>query len=98
LALYILSMLALAYVIRELGALWTVKVMIAQGHTLKQSWPFRTLRHPNYYLNIIPELLALALIMKAWLTLLFLFPPYLVALVCRIRIEESAMRRRFSTY
>lgn len=98
LILYGFAMLALLYVIRELGKLWTIKVMIAPSHTLKQNWLFRTLRHPNYYLNIIPELLALALIMKAWLTLLILFPLYLVALICRIRIEEAAMRQRFSAY
>jgi isoprenylcysteine carboxyl methyltransferase (ICMT) family protein YpbQ len=97
-ALYLFSMLALVYVIYELGGLWTIKVLIAPNHMLRQSWLFRNLRHPNYYLNIIPELLALALIMKAWLTLVILYPCYLIALIRRIRIEEAAMRRRFSAY
>lgn len=98
LACYGFAMLALLYVIRELGGLWTIKVLIAPGHALKQSWLFRALRHPNYYLNIIPELLALVLIMKAWLTFFLLFPAYLATLICRIRIEEAAMRERFPEY
>jgi isoprenylcysteine carboxyl methyltransferase (ICMT) family protein YpbQ len=98
LALYIFAMLALLYVIRALGGLWTVRVMLAPAHTLRRDWFFRTFRHPNYYLNILPELLAMVLIMKAWLTLVLVFPPYLVALACRIRIEEAAMRQRFSAY
>jgi isoprenylcysteine carboxyl methyltransferase (ICMT) family protein YpbQ len=63
LAGYGFAMLGLAYVIRELGDLWTVKVFIAPEHTLKTSWLFRTARHPNYYLNVLPELVGLALIM-----------------------------------
>jgi isoprenylcysteine carboxyl methyltransferase (ICMT) family protein YpbQ len=97
-ALYFFAMLALAYVIYELRGLWTIKVLIVPDHALKQSWLFRSLRHPNYYLNIIPELFALVLIMKAWLTLVILYPCYLMALICRIRIEEAAMRQRFSAY
>jgi isoprenylcysteine carboxyl methyltransferase (ICMT) family protein YpbQ len=98
LALYVFAMLALLYVIRELGSLWTIKILLAPDHTLKQSRIFRAVRHPNYYLNIIPELLALVLIMKAWLTLVILYPAYLAALVCRIRTEEAAMRKRFAAY
>jgi isoprenylcysteine carboxyl methyltransferase (ICMT) family protein YpbQ len=97
-ALYLFAMLALAYVIHELGGLWTVKVLLAPNHVLNQSWLFRSLRHPNYYLNIIPELLALVLIMKAWWTLVILYPCYLATLIRRIRMEEAAMRQRFSTY
>lgn len=96
--LYGCAMLALLYVIRELGSFWTIKVLIAEDHIFRQSWLFQTFRHPNYYLNIIPELFALALIMKAWLTLVILYPIYLAALASRIRIEEAAMRQRFSAY
>ena len=96
--LYAFAMLALFYVIHELGHLWTIKVLLAPGHTLKQSWLFKTVRHPNYYLNILPELVAVALVMKAWLVLLVLFPCYVTVLSRRIRIEEEAMRKRFPAY
>jgi isoprenylcysteine carboxyl methyltransferase (ICMT) family protein YpbQ len=55
-------------------------------------------RHPNYYLNVLPELVALALVMKAWWVLLILFPCYVAVLARRITIEEEVMRRRFSDY
>ena len=97
-ALYAFSMFILAYVIHELGNLWTVKLLLAPGHTLKQSWLFRTVRHPNYYLNIIPELLGVALVMKAWLVLVILFPSYLFVLFQRIKLEERVMRQRFPQY
>jgi isoprenylcysteine carboxyl methyltransferase (ICMT) family protein YpbQ len=96
--LYAFAMLALFYVIHELGNLWTIRVLIAPDHTLKQSRLFRTVRHPNYYLNVLPELVALALVMKAWWVLLILFPCYVAVLARRITIEEEVMRRRFSDY
>jgi isoprenylcysteine carboxyl methyltransferase (ICMT) family protein YpbQ len=98
LVLYGAAMLVLLQVIRELGGIWTVKVLLARRHTLNRSWLFRAVRHPNYYLNILPELVGLALAMKAWFTLAILFPCYLVALFRRIRIEERVMRERFPTY
>jgi isoprenylcysteine carboxyl methyltransferase (ICMT) family protein YpbQ len=96
--LYGFAMAALLYVMRELGGLWTVKVLIARNHTLRSSWLFRSVRHPNYFLNLIPELLGLGLAFKAWLVLAILFPVYLVALYKRIRIEEAAMKQRFPNY
>jgi isoprenylcysteine carboxyl methyltransferase (ICMT) family protein YpbQ len=98
LALYGFAMLVLLYVIYELGDLWSIKVLLAPGHVLKQSWLFRMVRHPNYYLNVLPELVGLALVLKAWLVLVFLFPCYLAALFRRIKIEEEAMRGRFPQY
>ena len=98
LALYGVSMLVLLYVIRELGSVWTVKVFLAKRHILNQTWLFRTVRHPNYFLNILPELVGLALAMKAWLTLTILLPCYLVVLFRRIKVEEEVMRERFRAY
>jgi isoprenylcysteine carboxyl methyltransferase (ICMT) family protein YpbQ len=98
LALYAFAMVVLLYVIYELGNLWSVKVLLAPSHTLKQSWLFRVVRHPNYYLNIVPELVGVALVLKAWMVLIFLLPCYLVALFCRIKIEEEVMRGRFAQY
>lgn len=98
LALYVLSMLFLTLVIRELGALWTVKLILAHGHTLDRSWLFRTIRHPNYVLNIIPELVGLVLICHAWITAAAILPPYVISLAIRIRQEERVMGERFAEY
>ncbi len=97
LVLYAFSALVLRLVIRQLGSLWTIKLMIAQGHTLNESFVFKYVRHPNYFLNVVPELLSMALIGKAWVTLALLCLPYLVILLTRVVQEEEMMSRTFPT-
>ncbi len=95
--LYAFSILVFCLVIRQLGSLWTIKLMIAQGHTLNESFLFKHVRHPNYFLNILPELLSVALIGRAWATLAVLFLPYLLVSLARIVQEEEMMGRTFAT-
>src|SRR5262245_296593 len=96
--LYGLSVLALIVVWWELNGLWTVKLLIASGHTLNQRALFRWVRHPNYFLNILPELVGLALMMGAWLVLVLGLPLYLLVLRARIGQEEQVMRQHFPAY
>jgi isoprenylcysteine carboxyl methyltransferase (ICMT) family protein YpbQ len=96
--LYGLAVLALIVVWRELKGLWTVKLLIASDHTLNQSALFRWVRHPNYFLNILPELVGLALMMGAWLVLVLGLPLYLLVLRARIVQEEQVMRQHFPGY
>lgn len=97
-AIYIFSALSLLIVISILGSLWTVKLLIAPDHTLVQHPLFRTLKHPNYFLNILPELVGLALALHAFLTLAIGLPLYLIPLTLRIRAEEREMKNRFPLY
>jgi isoprenylcysteine carboxyl methyltransferase (ICMT) family protein YpbQ len=96
--LYGLAVLVLLVVWRELKGLWTVKLLIASDHTLNQSALFRWVRHPNYFLNILPELAGLALMMGAWLVLVLGLPLYLLVLRARIVQEEQVMRQHFPGY
>jgi isoprenylcysteine carboxyl methyltransferase (ICMT) family protein YpbQ len=96
--LCLFGMLMLAVVIYQLNGLWTVKLYLAPGHTLNQNWLFRTVRHPNYFLNVLPELLGLALALKAWWVLMTVMPVYLISLGVRIAEEERVMQRRFPDY
>ena len=96
--LYALSMIALAWVLMTLGRFWTVKIIIAPDHELVTNRFFRLVRHPNYYLNIIPELIGFALVLQAYGTLIVGLPVYLVVLRLRIRQEEEVMRGRFTAY
>lgn len=98
LALYIPAMSVLFYVIHALGPLWTVKLILAENHALNQSPLFKRIRHPNYFLNIIPELIGLALVMKAPVVFAVIFPLYLISLGVRILREEQLMRARFADY
>ncbi|AII15194.1 isoprenylcysteine carboxyl methyltransferase family protein [Campylobacter iguaniorum] len=49
-----------------LKGIWTVKLMIAKNHKYNPYWLFRYIKHPNYYLNIFPELIGLALLSHAY--------------------------------
>lgn len=95
LALYAFGMLALLAVIRGLGRFWTVKLILARDHALVTTPLFRHLRHPNYWLGLMPELIGFALVMQAWIVLAIGLPLYLIPLLIRVRQEEAAMRDRF---
>ena len=98
LLLYAMSILALLLVWRALNGLWTVKLLIASDHILNQNALFRWVRHPNYFLNILPELVGLALIMGAWMVLVIGLPLYLLVLRVRIMQEEQVMKAHFPHY
>ncbi len=96
--LWALSMLALGWVMRVLGRFWTVKIIVARDHHLVTNALFRRLRHPNYILNLLPEMIGLALALSAWWTLAVGLPVYLAVLALRIRQEEAIMRGHFPDY
>lgn len=98
LGLYVFAMCALFWVIAVMGRFWTVKLILARDHELVVHPVFRRLRHPNYFLNLLPELVGLALVMHAPITLVVGLPIYLVILAIRIRKEEDVMRFRFAGY
>lgn len=82
----------LFYVIYKLHDIWTVKLYIVPNQRIDTSFIFKVIRHPNYFLNIIPELIGVALLCNAWHTLTFGLPVYACLLVVRIRQEEVAMK------
>lgn len=98
--IYAFAIVALYIVIIKIRHVWTVKLIIASKayHTINNSWLFKNVRHPNYYMNIIPELIGFALIFHAWYTLLFMLPLQLVFLAIRIGEEEKQMQHHFDNY
>lgn len=90
LILLIISYAVLFLVIRTLGPIWTLKIYILKDHKLVKSGIFKYVKHPNYFLNIVPELIGVILLTHAYGTLI-LFIPYAVFLWIRIRQEEQAM-------
>ena len=96
--LYGFGVVMLLLVMRLLGRWWTVKLIIARDHQLVTHPLFRRVRHPNYFLNLLPELTGLGLALHAYGTLWVGLPGYLILLTIRIRQEERAMRERFATY
>ncbi len=82
----------LFYVMYSLRAVWTVKLYILPNHEVVRSLLFRTVKHPNYFLNIIPELIGVGLLCHSWYTLCFIFPIYCLILSYRIRLENQLMK------
>lgn len=97
-ALFVFSMIMLWIVIFSLKEVWTVKLLIAPQHKVNHSFIFKYFRHPNYFLNIVPEMISIAMICQAWNTLAIGLPLYLVPLGIRIFQEEKVMRSHFSNY
>ncbi|TCP95966.1 isoprenylcysteine carboxyl methyltransferase (ICMT) family protein YpbQ [Cricetibacter osteomyelitidis] len=91
LAILIFALFMLFYVISALKGIWTVKLYILPEHRINQSFLFKYVRHPNYFLNIIPELIGLCLFCHAKYTALIGLPIYLIILGIRIKQEEQAM-------
>lgn len=92
LGILIFGMLMLFWVTRILGDVWTVKLMLVRNHRFIDHWLFRTVKHPNYFLNILPELVGLALLCHARYSFALLFPIYLFILYRRIREEDRLLR------
>ncbi|CCE10290.1 conserved membrane hypothetical protein [Bradyrhizobium sp. STM 3843] len=97
-AIYLFGAVMLFVVSRLLGRFWTVKLFIARDHRLVTHPLFRAVRHPNYFLNILPELIGYALTLHAFATLIVGLIVYAVPLTLRIRQEETVMREAFAEY
>jgi isoprenylcysteine carboxyl methyltransferase (ICMT) family protein YpbQ len=91
LVVYGFGMASLIYVWSALGRFWTVKLIIARDHLLISSGPYRVMKHPNYFLNILPELVGLCLVLGAFVTLIVGIPLYSILLFMRIRLENRLM-------
>ncbi len=89
---FLVFSMGMLYLVQSiLGEIWTVKLMIATNHTYNDHFLFRMIKHPNYYLNIIPELIGLTLLCHSWWTALLLTPFYTFVLWRRIKEEEELL-------
>ncbi|MGP1530553.1 MAG: isoprenylcysteine carboxyl methyltransferase family protein [Treponema sp.] len=90
--LLVFSMIMLYIVTRLLKGIWTVKLMLVHNHQYNDHWLFRTVKHPNYFLNIAPELIGLALLCHALYTAIIILPFYAVVLYIRIKEENRLLQ------
>lgn len=98
LGVYLFSAITLVWVMRTLGQFWSAKVIISPHHELVVHPLFRQLKHPNYFLNVIPELIGFSIMLHAWITLAVGVPLVLISLFFRIRIEEQVLKNKFEAY
>ena len=68
------SMIALFFLNRALGGLWTPKILIAPEHRHVRTGLYGRVRHPIYFFVLIPEWIGVGLAMHAWLVMLFGLP------------------------
>ena len=92
LALIIFSMFMLFTVTRLLKDIWTIKLMLLKDHKYVDHWLFRNVKHPNYYLNIIPELIGITLLCHSIFTPSIILPLYTIVLYIRISEEEKILK------
>ena len=92
LGLVLFSMIMLYVVISLLDGIWTVKLMVAREHKFNNHWLFRTVKHPNYFLNIVPELIGLALLCHAFYSAAVILPVYAFILYKRIEEENRILK------
>lgn len=90
LIILIVAYIMLFIVIKTLGCIWTLKLFILPNHPIIKSGLYKVIKHPNYFLNIIPELIGVLLLTHATYTALLLVP-YAYFLIARIRQEENLM-------
>lgn len=92
LGLIIFSLFMLYTVTRLLKDIWTVKLMILKNHKYVDHWLFRNVKHPNYYLNIMPELIGIALLCHSLYTAIIILPLYVYVMYVRIKEEEKLLK------
>lgn len=80
--------------IHALGAFFTGRVQIREGHTLIRTGLYSRLRHPAYTGSLLAYF-GLGLAFANWWTLAFSFLPYLIAIGYRIHVEEAVLRDAF---
>ncbi|OHO68039.1 hypothetical protein HMPREF2580_10850 [Staphylococcus sp. HMSC036D05] len=91
LMILIFAYIMLFIVIRTLGGIWTLKLFILPNHPIIKSGLYKVTKHPNYFLNIVPELIGVLLLTHATYTTILLIP-YAYFLYVRIKQEEKLMK------
>jgi methyltransferase len=90
---YLVVQLARLWVMASLGRYWTTRILIPRDAALVRRGPYRFLKHPNYAV-VAAEIVLLPLALGAWPLALLFAMLNAVALVFRIRIEETGLAPR----
>ncbi|MBF8807615.1 MAG: isoprenylcysteine carboxyl methyltransferase family protein [Enterococcus lacertideformus] len=89
--LIVFSFIMLFWVMKLLGNYWSVKLIFENNHQLVHHWLFERVKHPNYFLNILPELLGVGLLFHAYMTFGVFILPYSFCLYSRIKEENQLL-------
>jgi len=92
--LYILGIVLRIVVINYLGEYFTLDLTIKQDHKLITDGYYKLVRHP-VYTAVLMTFLGFGLFLNNWISLAFAFLPVSVALISRIKNEETALVENF---
>ena len=79
------------WAIANLRDRWTFKVLVLPNAPLVQSGPYRYVNHPNY-IAVCGELVAMLLMMSAWISGPIMTIAFGLAMMKRVRVETRALR------
>ena len=79
------------WAIASLGDRWTFRVLVLPGLPLVRKGPYRYVNHPNY-IAVMGELIAMALMMSAWISGPVMTLVFGVVLLLRLKVETRALR------
>lgn len=82
------------WAVRSLGPLFTVDVAIREGHELVTKGPYGFVRHPAYT-GLLTMFVGWSLTFQSVTAIAALLVPFLLALLYRVRVEESALAGAF---
>jgi protein-S-isoprenylcysteine O-methyltransferase Ste14 len=92
--IFILGLGVRAVAVISLGGAFSANVAVRAGQRLKRSGLYALVRHPSY-LGLELILLACALHSRTWACFVAAFVPPTLAVLYRIHVEETALRRAF---
>ena len=90
-AVFIVGAVVRWWAIRHLGRFFTVDVAVTNGQRVVDDGPYRVVRHPSYT-GLMLEFTGLALALGYWVGFAVVIVPILLALLHRIRVEESVLQ------
>ena len=91
--LFALMQFARFWVVASLGPYWTTRIITLPGAPLVRRWPYRLVRHPNYWVVCV-EIAVLPLAFGNWPVALVWSALNAALLSHRIRLEEQALAGR----
>jgi protein-S-isoprenylcysteine O-methyltransferase len=94
LILFVLGLIVRWIAIIHLGRFFTVNVAIAEDHQLITTGPYRFVRHPSYTGTLL-VFLGFGLCMLNIFSLAAVFLPISAAFLCRMHVEEAALKDAF---
>lgn len=92
LAIFLLMQVGRFWCLYALGPFWNTKIIILPHAKVVRKGPYRSVKHPNYFIVTI-ELLIIPLLFNAFFTAILFTALNIFILSIRIPLEENALKK-----